>query len=109
MSARVKGSSEFMALNKIDSIRKPAVLAQIAAWSQSGDFAEVVPVSARTGEQVDRLLDVMEAQLPAGPPYFPPETLTDLPEQFGWPDQAAGLFQRAAVDRFSRLVYRRKR
>lgn len=71
-----------LALNKIDQVPRPGLLALIEHWSQRFPFAAVVPVSAKTGEQVDRLQTAMEENLPAGPPFFPPESLTDLPTRF---------------------------
>jgi GTP-binding protein Era len=71
-----------LALNKIDRVKRPALLSQIDRWSGLISFAAVVPVSAKTGEQVDRLMDAMEAALPLGAPFFPPESLTDLPVRF---------------------------
>ena len=71
-----------LALNKIDQVQRPALLSQIERWSGLIPFAAVVPISAKNGEQVDRLMDAMEATLPAGAPFFPPESLTDLPARF---------------------------
>ena len=71
-----------LALNKIDQVKRPALLSQIERWSGLIPFAAVVPISAKTGEQVDRLMDAMEATLPPGAPFFPPESLTDLPARF---------------------------
>jgi GTPase len=71
-----------LALNKIDQVQRPALLSQIERWSGLIPFAAVVPISAKNGEQVDRLMDAMEATLPAGVPFFPPESLTDLPARF---------------------------
>lgn len=71
-----------LALNKIDQIPRPALLSQIERWSGAFSFTAVVPISAKSGEQVDRLMDTMEASLPAGPPFFPPDSLTDMPTRF---------------------------
>ena len=71
-----------LAINKIDQIQRPTLLAQIERWSAAFPFVAVVPISSKTGEQVERLLDAMEATLPAGPPFFPPDSLTDLPTRF---------------------------
>lgn len=71
-----------LALNKIDQIRRPILLSLIDSWSNRFPFSEVVPICAQSGEQVDRLLTAMEATLPVGPPFFPPESLTDLPLRF---------------------------
>ena len=71
-----------LALNKIDQVQRSALLSQIERWSDAFPFQAVVPISAKSGEQVDRLLDAMEGALPAGPPFFPPDSLTDLPTRF---------------------------
>ncbi len=71
-----------LALNKIDLVENEAILAAIASWTRTFSFIEVVPVSARHGTQVDTLLDFLEPELPKGPPYFPEDALTDVPERF---------------------------
>jgi GTPase len=71
-----------LALNKIDAMAKPDLLAQIAAWSQRFNFEAVVPISALKGDQVDDLVAAMEKALPNGPALYPPGTLTDMPERF---------------------------
>lgn len=78
--ARGSGSPVILALNKIDKASRGSVarhLTEAAQW----DFAAYVPVSALTGESVTALLDEIEGLLPEGPPYFPPEMITDQPEQ----------------------------
>lgn len=71
-----------LALNKIDTMAKSDQLTQIAAWSQRFDFKEIVPISALKGDQVETLVAAMQDNLPAGPPLYPPGTLTDLHERF---------------------------
>ena len=71
-----------LALNKIDQLKRPTLLLQIKHWSEAFPFAAVVPISAKSGEQVERLVDAMQALLPTGPPYFPPDSLTDMPMRF---------------------------
>ncbi|MDT5260772.1 MAG: GTPase [Mycobacterium sp.] len=69
-------------VTKIDTVPKDRVAAQLVAASElAGDSAEIVPVSAVTGEQVDVLIDVLAAALPAGPAYYPDGELTDEPEE----------------------------
>lgn len=68
-------------VTKIDKVPKDRVAAQLVAVSELvGDSAEIVPVSAVTGAQVDILIDVLAAALPAGPAYYPDGELTDEPE-----------------------------
>ena len=71
-----------LALNKIDLVSKDAVLAQIERWRHKHAFAALVPISARKGTQVDLLVQEMMGLLPDGPPFFPEDSLTDLPEKF---------------------------
>ncbi len=69
-------------VTKIDTVPKDRVAAQLVAVSElAGNSAEIVPVSAVTGEQVDVLIDVLVAALPAGPAYYPDGELTDEPEE----------------------------
>jgi GTPase len=68
-------------LNKVDLVRKPRLLPVIERYSRAGRFADIVPVSARTGENVDRLEAVILARLPEGPALYPADYLTDQPER----------------------------
>ena len=45
------------------------------------NFAQIIPVSALTGENTQTLLDLIKKELPIGPKYFPEDTLTDMPER----------------------------
>ena len=71
-----------LAINKIDIIDKAALLSMIAGWAEIHPFEEIVPISARKGSQIEELLLALEALLPYGPPFFPEDSLTDLPERF---------------------------
>jgi GTP-binding protein Era len=72
-------SRNVLVLNKIDLSAKERLLPLIDEARGLELFEEIVPVSAVTGENSDRLLDVIAARMPPGPPHFPEETLTDLP------------------------------
>lgn len=71
-----------LALNKIDRVDKPKLLTMIETWQKLFSFKAIVPVSAKTGEQVDQLVTAMETYLPKGPPLYPEDHLTDMPERF---------------------------
>jgi GTP-binding protein Era len=71
-----------LALNKIDRVKKPALLPLIARYAKGGSFAEIVPVSALTGDGRERLLEVLWSALPEGAPIYDPELLTIHPERF---------------------------
>ena len=69
-------------VTKIDKVTKDRVAAQLVAVSELvNNSAEIVPVSAVTGAQVDVLIDVLAATLPAGPAFYPDGELTDQPEE----------------------------
>ncbi|MDT5241079.1 MAG: GTPase [Mycobacterium sp.] len=69
-------------VTKTDKVSRERVAAQLIAVSElTGGTAEIVPVSATTGEQVDLLIDVLVAQLPPGPAFYPDGELTDEPEE----------------------------
>ncbi|HKV09419.1 MAG TPA: GTPase Era [Thermoanaerobaculia bacterium] len=71
-----------LVLNKVDKVKKPDLLPRIEQYAKTGLFAEIVPLSARTGDNCDRLLDVLWNLLPEGAPMFDPELLTIHPERF---------------------------
>ncbi|HWM94215.1 MAG TPA: GTPase Era [Thermoanaerobaculia bacterium] len=69
-------------LNKVDRVKKPDLLPRIAHYSETRLFEEIVPLSAKSGENCDRLLDVLWNLLPEGEPLYDPELLTIHPERF---------------------------
>ncbi len=71
-----------LAINKVDQVAKESILPLIDEYQSRGSFNEIVPISALEGDNVDRLVEVLEAYLPEGPPLFPEDALTDLPERF---------------------------
>lgn len=79
--ARRFGGPVFLLLNKIDRVAKPALLPLIEASSKEMSFAEIIPISALTGDGVELVLERWLARLPAGEPYFPKDQVTDQPER----------------------------
>jgi GTP-binding protein Era len=73
------GAASICAVNKIDALRKHEEVPQLQAASGLGAFAEIVPISARTGRGVGLLRDLLVERLPEGPKYFPDEEVTDQP------------------------------
>ena len=68
-----------LVINKIDSVKKEDVLPAIAAYKDVYDFAEIVPVSARNGDNTDDLINAIFQYLPYGPMYYDEDTITDQP------------------------------
>ncbi len=75
------GVPAVLAINKIDTVKKEELLEVMRAYGQAHDFAAIVPISAREGEGVEELLDVVEQFLPEGPRLFPEDMVTDQPER----------------------------
>lgn len=71
-----------LGINKIDARSKRDILPVIENYRLRHDFVDIVPFSALTGDNVDRLEGVLLEHLPEGEPLYPKETLTDLPERF---------------------------
>ena len=72
----------FLILNKIDLMKKVRLLPMIDRFRQEGHFAEIIPISAATGENVDRLEAAIIDRLPEGERLYPEDYLTDQPERF---------------------------
>ena len=78
--ARVK-TPVILVINKIDSVKKEEVFPAIAAYKDIYDFAEIVPVSARSGDNTGELLKTVMKYLPYGPQFYDEDTITDQPER----------------------------
>ncbi|AEV20108.1 GTP-binding protein era [Geobacillus thermoleovorans CCB_US3_UF5] len=72
----------FLVINKIDRVHPDELLPLIDRYKDLYPFAEIVPISALEGNNVDRLLEQIKERLPEGPQYYPPDQITDHPEQF---------------------------
>ncbi|MBI4734560.1 MAG: GTPase Era [candidate division NC10 bacterium] len=79
---KARSAPVILGLNKVDLVEKPLLLPLIAGWQERYSFAEIVPVSAATGDNVDRLESVLLRHAPVGHPFYPPEELSDRPERF---------------------------
>jgi GTPase len=73
----------FLLANKIDRVQdKRKLLPFIEQYKSIREFDQYIPVSATTGEGLDRVREAIVSRLPAGPAYFPTDHLTDQPERF---------------------------
>lgn len=70
-----------LAINKIDSVEKDILLEVIAAYSQAADFAAIIPISAKTGDGVEQLLEICKKYAIESPFLFPEDSTTDQPER----------------------------
>jgi GTPase len=81
-------------VTKTDLVGKARLAEQLLAVTELGDFADVVPVSAVSGEQLQVLVDVMAGHMPPSPRLFPDDMITDEPEQI----MVAELIREAALE-----------
>lgn len=72
----------YLVVNKIDKVHPDELLPLIEDYTKQMDFAEVIPVSAKQGNNVNHLLEVLTQHLPEGPQYYPDDQITDHPEYF---------------------------
>lgn len=68
-----------LVINKVDTIKKEDILKSITAYKDAYDFADIVPVSAKEGDNTKELISVIMKYLPYGPMYYEEDTLTDQP------------------------------
>lgn len=71
-----------LVVNKIDTLpRKEQMMERISAFSAAAQFSEIVPISARQGDGIPLLLDLLGSLASPGPHYFEPDTYTEQPER----------------------------
>ncbi|MGG5358856.1 MULTISPECIES: GTPase Era [unclassified Enterococcus] len=75
-------SPVYLVINKIDKVHPDDLLGIIEDYSSQMDFAQVVPISATEGNNVERLMSTLIDEMPEGPQYFPDDQVTDHPEYF---------------------------
>ncbi len=72
----------FLVINKIDLVHPDDLLGIITSYVAEYDFAEIIPLSALNGNNVERLMETLKSYLPEGPKYYPDDQVTDHPERF---------------------------
>ena len=80
---KIRGSKcpGILAINKIDTVEKDALLEVIAVYSQTGIFDAIIPISAKTGDGVEQLLNICDKYAVEGPFLFDEDLTTDQPER----------------------------
>lgn len=68
-----------LVINKVDTIKKEEILPVIDRYKNEVDFVEIIPVSARNGDNTDDLINAIFQYLPYGPMYYDEDTITDQP------------------------------
>ncbi len=75
-------AKSILLLNKIDVMAKPRLLPLMERYSKLHNFEEIIPISAKENDGLERVLRAVVERLPKGPGYFPPDVYTDQPERF---------------------------
>ena len=75
------GAPALLLINKIDTVDKARLLEVMAVYSAAYDFDAILPISAKTGEGLEELLDELEKYAAEGPHFFPDDMITDQPER----------------------------
>jgi GTPase len=92
--AGLKNTPVVAIVTKTDDASQSRIAEQLLAVSELGDWADVIPVSAVAGYQLDTLVDILVGHLPEGPPLYPDGDLTDEPEHI----MVAELIREAALE-----------
>ena len=75
------GAPSVLVINKIDTVEKDTLLSVIAAYSAAHEFNAIIPISAKTGDGLEVLLDELETFAEPGPQLFPDDMISDMPEK----------------------------
>lgn len=89
-----------LVFNKIDIVSKTELISVLSMMGQKGDemqhrFSDIIPISAKTGENTEELIKVARTYLKEGDPYFPEDQITDQPVRF----LAAEMIREAVIER----------
>jgi GTP-binding protein Era len=74
-------TKKILLLNKIDRVEKRNLLPIIERYSKLGDFEEIIPMAALTGENVEKVLSEIFQHLNEGPMFYPEDQISDQPER----------------------------
>ncbi|URN94314.1 MAG: GTPase Era [Candidatus Pristimantibacillus lignocellulolyticus] len=72
----------FLVINKLDKVDPESLMKTIMKYKDLYSFAEIVPISALNGNNINTLMEQLGRYLPEGPQYYPADQVTDHPEQF---------------------------
>jgi len=72
----------FLVINKIDLVHPDKLFEIIVSYKERYNFAEIVPISALQGNNIEKVLEQIKRYVPVGPQYYPADQVTDHPERF---------------------------
>lgn len=71
-----------LVINKIDKAKKDEIYQKIDQWNKAYGFKTIIPVSAKSGENIDSLIKEIKNRLKPGPKFYPSEMVSDHPQEF---------------------------
>lgn len=80
--ARSKTENVILVINKIDKAKKEEIYKKIDQWTKAYGFKTIIPVSAKSGENIDNLIKEIKTRLKPGPKFYPTEMVSDHPQEF---------------------------
>ncbi|MBO4677320.1 MAG: GTPase Era [Oscillospiraceae bacterium] len=78
---QASGAPLILLINKCDTVKKEELLAVMDCYAKAADFLQIIPISAKTGEGVEELLDILAGLAQPGPQLFPEDMVTDQPDR----------------------------
>ena len=72
----------YLVLNKVDLLEKDEIIEKLASWQELYNFKQIIPISAKNGDNVDQLLNLIKDDLNEGIMYYPKDMVVNHPEQF---------------------------
>lgn len=80
--AKEKADQVILVINKIDKASKEKIYQQIDRWTKAYNFKTIIPVSAKTGENLDNLIKELKKRISVGPKFYPENMVSDHPHEF---------------------------
>lgn len=78
---QASGAPLILLINKCDTVKKEELLGVMDCYAKAADFRQIIPISAKTGDGVEELLDILASLARSGPQLFPEDMVTDQPDR----------------------------
>jgi len=79
---QIENKEAILAINKMDLIEQEQAIPLVSAYAETRAFEEIIPISALEGDNLDLLMQEIDKRLPEGPPFYPPDMISEHPERF---------------------------
>jgi len=79
---QIQNKQAILVINKMDLIKQKEAIPLVTAYTETRAFEDVIPISALEGDNLDLLMEEIDKRLPLGPPFYPPDMISEHPERF---------------------------